>query len=147
MHHFDQAIDGHLDPFYLVLEGSIPNEAIKDEGYWAIFGDEALRENAERMKVLSRRLIEVQEAERRYVALELHDEIGQILTGLKLTLEMGARLPGDEARQSIAQAQTMVNQLLALTRKLSIDLRPTTLDHLGLLSALWWHIRHYTSQA
>jgi PAS domain S-box-containing protein len=108
--------------------------------------DEALRENAERLQVLSRRLIEVQEAERRYVALELHDEIGQILTGLKLTLEMGARLPADEAQQSIAQAQTMVNQLLARTRKLSIDLRPTTLDHLGLLSALWWHIKHYTSQ-
>ena len=108
--------------------------------------DEALRENAERLQVLSRRLIQVQEAERRHVALELHDEIGQLLTGLKLTLEMGARLPAEQAQGRMAQAQTIVNELLERTRKLSLDLRPSTLDHLGLLSALWWHIKHYTSQ-
>jgi signal transduction histidine kinase len=108
--------------------------------------DEALREYAERMKVLSRRLIDVQEAERRRVALELHDEIGQLLTGLKLTLEMGARLPGEEIRASIAQAQMVVNELIARTRKLSLDLRPATLDHLGLLSALLRHLTHYTAQ-
>src|SRR6202007_2887040 len=96
--------------------------------------------------VLSRRLIEVQEAERRRIALELHDEIGQLLTGLKLTLEIGARQPPGEARDSIAQAQTLVNELMARARKLSLDLRPATLDHLGLLSALPWHIKQYTAQ-
>ena len=54
------------------------------------------QEYAERLKFLSRRLMEVQETERRNIALELHDEIGQVLTGLKLTLEMGARLPAEE---------------------------------------------------
>lgn len=105
-----------------------------------------VREYAERMQVLSRRLIEVQEAERRRIALELHDEIGQLLTGLKLTLEMGARQSSGEASESIAQAQTLVNELMARARKLSLDLRPATLDHLGLLSALLWHIKHYTAQ-
>lgn len=108
--------------------------------------EEALRENAEYMKILSRRLIEVQEAERRGIALELHDEIGQILTGLKLTLEMSVRLPEGEARASIAGAQALVNELMTRTRKLSLDLRPATLDHLGLLSALLRHIRQYSSQ-
>jgi signal transduction histidine kinase len=98
------------------------------------------------MKILSRRLIEVQEAERRNLALELHDQIGQILTGLKLTLEMAARLPEDEARASIVQAQTLVNELMARARKMSLDLRPATLDHLGLLSALLWHIKQYSAQ-
>ncbi|HEV7843214.1 MAG TPA: PAS domain S-box protein, partial [Pyrinomonadaceae bacterium] len=108
--------------------------------------DEALHESADRLKILSRRLIEVQEAERRSLALELHDEIGQILTGLKLTLEMSARLPADEARASIVKAQGLVNELMARARKMSLDLRPATLDHLGLLSALLSHIKQYSAQ-
>ena len=108
--------------------------------------DAALRESADRLKILSRRLIEVQEAERRSLALELHDEFGQVLTGLKLTLEMCARLPADEARASITQAQALVNDLMARARKMSLDLRPATLDHLGLLSALLWHIKQYSAQ-
>ncbi|MDX2029189.1 MAG: PAS domain S-box protein [Blastocatellia bacterium] len=108
--------------------------------------EKALREYAERMKELSRRLIMVQEAERRGIALELHDEIGQILTGIKLKLELTARLSGDSARASLAEAQSLVNELMARTRKLSLDLRPATLDHLGLLSALLRHIHQYSSQ-
>ena len=46
-----------------------------------------------RLQVLSNRLIEVQEAERRYIAQELHDEIGQSLTGIKLALDMMIKLP------------------------------------------------------
>ncbi len=108
--------------------------------------EQALREYAEYLKVLSRRFIEVQEAERRRIALELHDEIGQILTGLKFKLEIGARLPADEAQARLIEAQELVNDLMARTRKLSLDLRPATLDHLGLLPALFMHIRRYTSQ-
>ncbi len=108
--------------------------------------EEALQEYAERMKVLSRRLIAVQEAERRSLALELHDEIGQILTGLKLKLEMSARQTGYAAHTSLTEAQALVNDLMARTRKLSLDLRPATLDHLGLLPALLMHLRQYTSQ-
>ena len=108
--------------------------------------DAALRESADRLKILSRRLIEVQEAERRSLALELHDEFGQILTGLKLTLEMCERQPEGAARQGIAQAQALVNDLMARARKMSLDLRPATLDHLGLLSALLWHIKQYSAQ-
>jgi PAS domain S-box-containing protein len=108
--------------------------------------EEAVREYAERLKFLSRRLMEVQEAERRNIARELHDEIGQVLTGLKLTLEMGARLPADEVGTSLNQAQALVNALMARARKLSLDLRPAMLDDLGLLPTLLWHIEHYTAQ-
>ena len=94
--------------------------------------EQALLSYAEQQNILSRRLIEVQESERRRIALELHDEIGQNLTGLKLTLEILARKNADE---SISQAQNIVNGLMAKVRKLSLDLRPATLDHLGLLSA------------
>ncbi len=106
----------------------------------------ALRESADRMTDLSRRLIEVQEGERRNIALELHDEFGQILTGLKLTLEMCTRLPQAEARSNLAAAHALVNDLIARTRKLSLDLRPATLDHLGLLPALLRLIGQYSAQ-
>jgi PAS domain S-box-containing protein len=108
--------------------------------------EEALREYADRMRVLSRRLIAVQEAERHRIALELHDEIGQILTGLKLKLEMSERLTQGAAHDSLAEAQMLVNDLMTRTRQLSLDLRPATLDHLGLLPALLMHMRQYTSQ-
>lgn len=108
--------------------------------------EDALRDYGDRMEIMSRTLIAVQETERRNIALELHDEIGQILTGLKLTLEMSSRLPEKEMRETIAGAQTLVNELMTRTRELSLDLRPATLDHLGLMSALLRHFRHYTSQ-
>ena len=104
------------------------------------------REYAERLKSLSRRLMEVQETERRNIALELHDEIGQVLTGLKLSLEIGARRPAEEVRRSLEEARLLVNELMARVRKLSLDLRPAMLDDLGLLPALLWHFEHYTAQ-
>lgn len=108
--------------------------------------EEALREYADRFKFLSRRLMEVQELERRNIALELHDEIGQVLTGLKLTLEMGARLPPEEVGENLHQAGVLVNELMARARKLSLDLRPAMLDDLGLLPTLLWHIENYTAR-
>src|SRR6185503_6692482 len=73
-------------------------------------------------------------------------EISQALTGLKLTLEMCARLPADNASASLDQARMLVNELMARARKLSLDLRPGMLDDLGLLPTLLWHIEHYTAQ-
>lgn len=108
--------------------------------------EEALRTYAERLQVLSRRLMEVQELERRNIARELHDEIGQVLTGLKFTLEMGTRLPAEKATGSLHKARALVNELMARARKLSLDLRPAMLDDLGLLPALLWHFEHYTAQ-
>lgn len=107
--------------------------------------EEAVREYAERMKVLSQNLLDVQESERRRIALELHDQIGQMLTGLKLKLEMLARTDSGKTKGEFDEAQELVNELISRTRELSLDLRPATLDHLGLLSALRRHLRHYTS--
>jgi signal transduction histidine kinase len=108
--------------------------------------EDAARDYAERLKILSRRLMEVQEVERRNIARELHDEISQVLTGLKLSLEMCARLPADDVGASLRQANMLVNELMARARKLSLDLRPGMLDDLGLLPTLLWHIEHYTAQ-
>jgi PAS domain S-box-containing protein len=100
----------------------------------------------ERLQTLSRRLVEAQETERRQVARELHDEIGQLLTGLKLTLEMSTRLPADAVRASLGEAQALVNELIERVDELSLNLRPAMLDDLGLLPALLWHFERYTVQ-
>lgn len=105
--------------------------------------ENALKEYADRQGELSRKLLNIQEAERRNIALELHDEIGQILTGLKLSLELTSKSFNDE---TIQNAQNLVNDLMIKVRKLSLDLRPATLDHLGLLPSFLWLFRNYTTQ-
>jgi len=100
----------------------------------------------ERLEALSHRLLEVQESERRRIARELHDEIGQGLTGLKLVLDTVERLPVEEAGKRLGELHTLVNDLLTRVRDLSLDLRPGMLDDLGLLPALLWLFERYQSQ-
>jgi signal transduction histidine kinase len=107
---------------------------------------EEVRAGGERLQALSRRLVEVQENERRYVARELHDEIGQALTGLKLLLDIATSAPGESAKSNLREALKSVNELLQQVRDLSLDLRPSMLDDLGLLPALLWHCGRYTTQ-
>jgi len=90
----------------------------------------------ERLHALSRRLVEVQEAERRHLARELHDELGQSLTGVRLLLESG----------SLPEARALVGEAMAHVRALSLQLRPAVLDDLGLLPALLWHLERYRAQ-
>jgi signal transduction histidine kinase len=106
---------------------------------------EEVREGRERLEALSRRLVETQEAERRAIARELHDEIGQLLTGLKLLVESAART-GSAWRASPAEITSVVNELMTRVRDLSMNLRPPMLDELGLVPALLWHFGRYTAQ-
>ena len=98
----------------------------------------------ERMRTLSQRLVQVQEAERRHIARELHDQVGQALTGLIFELEVCRRLPPPDQDKRITRAQELANELIAQVRNLSLVLRPTILDDLGLLPALLWHFERYT---
>ena len=107
---------------------------------------EEVRAGRERLQTLSRRLVEVQEAERRHIARELHDEIGQALTGLKLALEISALSSAETVKTRLDEAKTLISEVLARVRELSLDLRPGMLDDLGLLPALLWHFERYTAQ-
>jgi PAS domain S-box-containing protein len=107
---------------------------------------EQVQKSHGQMKALSLKLVEVQEAERRYLARELHDEIGQQLTGLKLALEMSALQSEGEVRAGLMNTQSMVNKLVAIVRELSLNLRPSMLDDLGLLLTLPWHFERFTGQ-
>jgi PAS domain S-box-containing protein len=105
-----------------------------------------IQEYYEREQALSRQLLTIQEEERRHLARELHDEIGQSLTGLRFLLEADPDLSLAAARGKLQDARAAVDGLLAKVRELSFDLRPAMLDHLGLLSALLWLFERYTAQ-
>ncbi len=107
---------------------------------------ERLHEYAGRLQALSARLLEVQEEERRHLARELHDQVGQSLTGLRLTLKAMAGLPPGQQAGPLAEAQAIVAELMAQVRDLSQSLRPAVLDDLGLLPALLWLFDRYTAQ-
>jgi PAS domain S-box-containing protein len=120
------------------------------QGYWigGIFRDvtarrqvEAeLRYNQERLRTLSRQLLHVQETERRAIARELHDDIGQALTAVKLDLQT-VQLATDTAsvRARLDDSLAGVEHVLQAVRQLSLDLRPSLLDDLGLAAALRWY--------
>ena len=115
--------------------------------------DEALRaahaqerQLRERLEAYARQAVHAQELERRHIARELHDEVGQILTGMMLTLENVERLPADAMHRRLDRARVLVNELLLRVRDLSLDLRPAILDDLGLAPALLWLVQRFTAQ-
>jgi signal transduction histidine kinase len=91
-------------------------------------------------------LVNAQEIERRDLARELHDEIGSLLTGLKLTLGVPAGSGTDQIDARTAAAYKIIDDALVKTRSLSHSLRPPMLDDLGLLPAVSWHIKEFTAR-
>jgi signal transduction histidine kinase len=103
---------------------------------------ETLEESRRRLAALSERLVDVQETERRDIARELHDEVGQLLTGLLFKIDGYGSGTGDPK----GEMKAIVNDLIDRVRNLSMNLRPPMLDDLGLLSALTWQIDRFESQ-
>jgi signal transduction histidine kinase len=94
----------------------------------------------------ARVLVEIQEEERRAIARELHDRLGQSLAVLKLLLGDAMNSPLDKARYTVGEAQSLVNEMMSLARELSLELRPKMLDDLGLLPALLYLFESYTAR-
>ena len=89
-------------------------------------------------------ILHAQEEERKRIARELHDETSQVLTSLLISLALlEESIDGDEARARISETRALAHQTLRAVRNLSIDLRPSALDDLGLLPALRWYIKEY----
>jgi len=93
--------------------------------------NELYKKNAQ-LRELSKKIIQAQENERRLIAVELHDEIGQIATALKMTLDAN-RLNPPEA---LAKGREMTAELFQRLREMSLNLRPSMLDDFGLFPAL-----------
>ncbi|HMH43849.1 MAG TPA: PAS domain S-box protein [Pyrinomonadaceae bacterium] len=100
------------------------------------------------LQTYARRLLEAQEAERQNIARELHDEIGQILTAVSLNLHsIQKSFQIDSCLPNIVESIQVVEDALSRVRELSLELRPSLLDDLGLAAALRWYIGRYTARS
>ncbi len=109
--------------------------------------EEALRESENRLRSLSSQLLTVQESERRRIARELHDGVGQMLTAVKFKVESVLQEKGEgKARarvKSLEPVIPMIRESMEEVRRIQTDLRPSVLDDLGVLAALSWLCRNF----
>lgn len=95
-------------------------------------------------RLRANQIITAQEQERKRIARELHDETSQVLTSLLISLAiLEESVTTNEAHQRITETRALAHQTLRAIRNLSIDLRPSALDDLGLLPALRWYVKEY----
>jgi len=103
--------------------------------------EQALRESEEAARTYLRRLIEVQECERRRISRELHDQVGQILTAVKMNLHSLRQIcSAPEILSSIEDNMKVIDEAVDQVRDLSVDLRPLLLDDFGLVVAVRWYL-------
>jgi two-component system, chemotaxis family, CheB/CheR fusion protein len=102
-----------------------------------------LESDQRQLQELSRQLLNAQEVEKRSIAGELHDEIGQELTAIQMRL---GTLKETKNTTSIEAAMGLVTSLVGKIRNLALDLRPAMIDDFGLLPTLVAHFRRYTEQ-
>ncbi|MBV9181786.1 MAG: PAS domain-containing protein [Acidobacteria bacterium] len=106
--------------------------------------EQALHERTETLRSLSTRLLELQDQERRRIARELHDGVGQCLVALKLNFEMYEQQPREELW---AESKGLLEQCLTDIRNLSYLLHPPLLDEAGLLLALKAYVDGFSKRS
>jgi len=109
---------------------------------------EQVQDAQKRLQALSVSLVKAQETERRRIARELHDEIGQAITALKISLQNLQTVADVTDFKSQLEESIQITQLtLQQVRTLSLELRPSMLDDLGLVAALRWYLDRVSSRA
>ncbi len=129
--------DGRLDGYSLL--GRDMSEWVRTE--------EALRATQNQLWRLSAQHLTIQESERRRIAVDLHDGLGQTLSLVKLSIEVAARSASagnpDKVAATLERLAPTVKSALADLRRISMNLRPSTLDDLGILATLSWYFREF----
>jgi signal transduction histidine kinase len=109
-----------------------------------------LVEAEQRLRWLSQKLVHAQEEERKSLSRELHDQIGQMLTGIRMAfgnLEELRSAPESDFRSHLAEGKALAEQTLQMVRDLALGLRPSMLDDLGLEPALKWQAREFSRRS
>jgi PAS domain S-box-containing protein len=112
--------------------------------------EDALRAQQQELRELSARVLEAREEEKTRIARELHDELGQMLTALKMDLAwLAERLPAGDAALAgrAAEMRGLLEDTVGATRRISADLRPLMLDDLGLAEAADWLVRDFARRS
>lgn len=107
------------------------------------------RQNAESYRALSARILELQDVERRKIARELHDSVGQYLVGLKLSLgelQAGKSLAISDNPALLSETIDPMDRAIREVRTLSHLLHPPLLDELGLDSAVRWYVEGFSGR-
>jgi len=111
--------------------------------------EDTILKSRKELHALSRQLLNAQEDERKKLASELHDGIGQHLSAAKMEVEISLKLASSssvaETSQRLKMAISRIKETIEEVRNLSMDLRPSTLDDLGLLITVAWFSRQYQS--
>jgi PAS domain S-box-containing protein len=111
--------------------------------------EESLKRSRKQLRALANYLQSAIEAERTNIAREIHDELSQSMTAIKMDLNwLANRLPeGDERFERIHGMDALVNSSIALMRRIATELRPNLLDDLGLNAALDWQAREFSRRS
>jgi PAS domain S-box-containing protein len=107
-------------------------------------------ETSEQLRQLSARLQDIREEERRHMAHEIHDELGQRLTVLKMDVSWLSRkmkIDDEAAREKIKGTLQLLDGTIKIVRKIATDLRPGILDDLGLIPALEWQSKEFEERS
>jgi signal transduction histidine kinase len=108
-----------------------------------------LKRERSAQQAFSRQLIASQEAERKQIALEIHDELGQSLTALKVDLSwLAEKMPQNEVKlaKRIEDMSSLTGSIIETVQKITTELRPGILDNLGLRAAIEWQTEEFSSR-
>ena len=110
--------------------------------------EKSLQRSHEELRELSANLLNIREEEKSRIARELHDDLGQQLTALKMDLSSLELAPGtdSEARSRLRGMQRLIDATVASMRRIAADLRPVMLDDLGLVPAIDWLSIDFTNR-
>ena len=169
--HLDKVLSGELvryneyfrysEDYHAYMQGTlIPEFDLKDnvEGYYAVLSDitnlmhnqKLLEDSRNRLRVLSEHQQNMLEKERRYIAREIHDELGQNLTAVNMGLSMMKKQIPRSQRDLYAKIQELTHltqSTLSKTKKLSSELRPQLIDDMGLVAALEWYLKDFEKRS
>jgi signal transduction histidine kinase len=106
--------------------------------------NERLRESEEKLRRLAAHLISVREEERTHIAREIHDELGQVLTGLKMEVTwLAKRLKEKPLIEKTDSMCKLIDSSVQTVRKIATGLRPEVLDEMGLVAAVAWQAKEF----
>jgi signal transduction histidine kinase len=105
---------------------------------------ERLRESEDKLRRLAAHLISVREEERAHIAREIHDELGQVLTGIKMEVGwLQKRLKEPALLEKTESMSKLIDSTVQTVRKIATGLRPEMLDDMGLVAAVGWQAKEF----